>query len=126
MNPNPDSRPTRVHTMLTDALKTSFEQEGYLLLERWVNQDWLGQLQAASDHHVERSRALTVSGQGLDLEPDHTASQPRLRRLVSPVDHDETFRAFALEGPAAELAQFILGGPVRFHHSKLNYKWSGG
>jgi len=112
--------------MLTDTQKRSFEQEGYLLLERWVNPDWLEQLQTASDRHVERSRALTVSGQGLDLEPDHTANQPRLRRLVSPVDHDETFRAFALEGPAAQLAQLILGGPVRFHHSKLNYKWSGG
>ena len=30
--------------------------------------------------------------------------EPRLRRLLNPVDNHETFREFALDGPAAELA----------------------
>jgi len=42
------------------------------------------------------------------------------------VERHEVFRRFAMEGPAADLAQEILGGPVRYHHSKLNYKCSDG
>ncbi len=57
---------------------------------------------------------------------DLTSENPRIRRLNSPVDNHDTFRTFALEGPAAALACSILGGPVRYHHSKLNFKWSGG
>ena len=56
----------------------------------------------------------------LDLEVGHSADTPRLRHLISPVDHDEVFRRFALEGPAAQLAVALLGGPARYHHSKLN------
>ena len=112
--------------MLSQQQADDYQKNGYLALENWVDDTWLSRLSAASDYHVERSKGLTESGKGLDLEPDHTAERPRLRRLTSPVDHDDTFREFALEGPAAALAQAILGGPVRFHHSKLNYKWSDG
>jgi len=112
--------------MLSQQQADDYQKNGYLALENWVDDTWLSRLSAASDYHVERSKGLTESGKGLDLEPDHTAGRPRLRRLTSPVDHDDTFREFALEGPAAALAQAILGGPVRFHHSKLNYKWSDG
>ena len=73
-----------------------------------------------------RDRHMTESDKILDLEPGHSAAAPRIRRLNSPVDHHEVFRQFALEGQAAELACTILGGPVRYHHSKLNYKWSDG
>ena len=112
--------------MFSQQQADDYRNHGYLALERWVDDIWLNRLSSASDYHVERSKELSTSGKGLDLEPDHTAECPRLRRLTSPVDHDDTFREFALEGPAAALAQAILGGPVRFHHSKLNYKWSDG
>ena len=112
--------------MLSQQQADDYRNHGYLALERWVDDTWLNRLSNVSDYHVERSKELSASGKGLDLEPDHTAECPRLRRLTSPVDHDDTFREFALEGPAAALAQAILGGPVRFHHSKLNYKWSDG
>ena len=103
-----------------------YRQDGYLLLPSLVDDRWLAELRAAADRFVEASREVTGSTRLIDVEPDHTPEQPRLRRLVSPLDHDETFRRFTLEGPPVQLAQELLGGPVRFHHSKLNYKWSGG
>ncbi|MDH5291871.1 MAG: phytanoyl-CoA dioxygenase family protein [Acidimicrobiia bacterium] len=111
---------------LTEADRARYEADGYLLLPGFVGQAWLDELCSAAAEFVERSRELTASTKVLDLEPDHTAERPRLRRLVSPLDHHEAFRRFTLEGPPARLAMDLLGGPVRFHHSKLNYKWSDG
>ena len=94
--------------MLSQQQADDYQKNGYLALENWVDDTWLSRLSAASDYHVERSKGLTESGKGLDLEPDHTAERPRLRRLTSPVDHDDTFREFALEGPAAALALSLI------------------
>ncbi len=112
--------------VLTEAELARYEADGYLLLPAFVSREWLDELRAAAAEFVEESRALTASTKRIDIEPDHTAQRPRLRRLVSPLDQHETFRRFTLEGPPAQLAMELLGGPVRFHHSKLNYKWSDG
>lgn len=113
-------------SVITEEQRLAYERDGYLLLAGFVGDGWLARLREAADRFVERSRSMTRSDKVLDLEPGHTAEQPRLRRLISPVDHDEAFRSFALEGPAAQLAAAILGGTARYHHSKLNYKASDG
>jgi len=117
---------TTTAAVLSDELVASYHEDGYLLLDSFVDREWLDRLRAAAARWVDESRSLTRSDKRLDLEEGHSAQQPRLRRLTAPVDHDETFREFALAGPPAEIAAAILGRPARFHHSKLNYKWSDG
>lgn len=103
-----------------------YREEGYLLLPAIVPPDVVADLNATANEFIEQSRKLTSSDRRFDLEPDHTPANPRMRRLVSPVDAHETFRHFILEGLAAQIAMAILGRPVRFHHSKLNFKWADG
>jgi ectoine hydroxylase-related dioxygenase (phytanoyl-CoA dioxygenase family) len=112
--------------VLTDEQRSFYRTSGYLELDSFVGDEWLVALRAASDEFVELSREITESNRVLDVEPSHTAEAPRLRRLISPLDHHDTFYRFTIEGPPAQLAMDLLGGPVRFHHSKLNYKWAGG
>ncbi|MEM7337046.1 MAG: phytanoyl-CoA dioxygenase family protein [Actinomycetota bacterium] len=117
---------TSAAPIVSDEQRASYHRDGYLLLPGFVDQTWLDRLRAASAEFVERSRELTASDRVLDVEPSHRADAPRLRRLVSPPDQHETFREFTFAGPPAQLAQALLGGPVRFHHGKLNYKWADG
>lgn len=124
-DPIESSQPV-VAAQLSQEQHQSYARDGYLALERYIDDRWLAELQAVSAEFIELSRELEHSNKVLDVEPNHTADQPRLRRLISPVDQHETFRRFTLEGPPAQLAMAILGGPVRYHHSKLNYKWSDG
>lgn len=112
--------------VLNEDQVAAYHERGYLLIEGAVSDDWLGRLQAASDEFIDESRSLTASSKKLDLEPDHTADDPRLRRLTSPVEHHPAFAEFTLAGPAADIALDLLGSPARYHHSKLNYKWSAG
>ena len=75
---------------------------------------------------VERSRALTASDAVFDLEPDHTADAPRLRRVTSPVDQHPDYWEYARESLLADVAADLVGPDVKFHHSKLNFKWARG
>lgn len=112
--------------MITPEQLAFYREQGYLLLPSIIPGDVLAELNATANEFVELSRQFSGSNRRFDLEPDHTSENPRMRRLVSPVDAHETFRHFMLEGLAAEIAMAILGGPVRFHHSKLNFKWADG
>jgi ectoine hydroxylase len=112
--------------VLSQAQRESYFETGYLLLERFVPQDWLERLRVLADEFVEMSRALTESDGTLDLEPNHTAALPRLRRLCDPVEHHPVFWEFTSRGPIVDLAADLVGPDVKYHHSKLNFKWGGG
>ena len=112
--------------VLSEEQREFYFREGYVLLESLIPEDWLARLGGVTDSFVERSRGLDKSDAIFDLEPGHTAQAPRLRRLSSPVEHDEVFWQFAAQSVLADVAADLVGSDVKFHHSKLNFKWSGG
>ena len=68
--------------VLTQAQREFYFENGYLLVEAVVDDDWLARLRAATEEMVDRSRALTRSDRIFDLEPGHTADEPRDRKSV--------------------------------------------
>ena len=112
--------------VLTPEQREFYFAHGYLLVEAVVDDDWLGRLRAATEEMVDRSRALTRSDRVFDLEPGHSAEEPRLRRLTSPVDHHPEYWAFASQSVLGDIMADLVGPDVKFHHSKLNFKWAKG
>jgi ectoine hydroxylase len=94
--------------VLTEEQREAYWNNGYLLLERLIPEQWLQRLRAATAEMVERSRALTASDRVFDLEPDHTAAEPRLRRVTSPVDHHSDYWAYARESVLADVAADLV------------------
>jgi ectoine hydroxylase-related dioxygenase (phytanoyl-CoA dioxygenase family) len=117
------SHPAR---LLTQAQRESYFENGYVLAERVIPEALVVRLRAITDEMVERSRALTSSDAIFDLEPGHTAERPRLRRLTSPVEHHPIYWKLASDSVLADLAADLVGPDVKFHHSKLNFKWAAG
>ena len=112
--------------VLSDAQRRFYFEHGYLHLDGFVSDDWLDRLWAVTNRFIEDSRRCTASNDVFDLEPAHTADSPRLRRLNHPVTQDPVLEEFGLRGPVVDLAEDLLGPDVKFHHSKLNFKWSAG
>lgn len=120
--------------LLTQAQRVQYFRDGYLGVSGLVSDEWLSRLRKVTAEYVEISRTLDAGGVGadgkkdkrFDLEPDHNAQTPRIRRLNAPIDIHDEYWAFASEGPFVQIAQDLLGEDVKFHHSKLNFKWSGG
>ena len=112
--------------VLTQDQRAFYFENGYLLLEKFISDEWMDRLWSVTDGFIEESRSYTRSDNKFDLEPTHTAEAPRLRRLTQPVEHHPLYWEFVSQGPVVDLAEDLLGPNVRFHHSKLNFKWSGG
>ena len=102
--------------VLTQEQREFYFDNGYLLVEAVVAPEWLARLRAATEEMVDRSRALTRSDKIFDLEPGHTADEPRLRRLTSPVDHHPGYWAFASESVLPDIMADLVGPDVKFHH----------
>lgn len=114
--------------VLAQEQRESYFARGYLLVEAVVPMGQVMRLRDVTEEMVDRSRALTRSDRVFDLEPGHTAETPRLRRLTSPVEHHPAYWEFA-SGPESVLPDLIadlVGPDVKFHHSKLNFKWAEG
>jgi len=117
------SYPPRV---LTRDQREAYFENGYVLVEDVVPDVWIKRLREVTAEFVERSRSLTESDAVWDLELDHTPENPRLRRLTSPVEQHPAYWEFASESLIADVAADVVGPDVKFHHSKLNFKWAQG
>ena len=111
--------------VLTQKQREFYFENGYLLLESIVTKEWLDILRKTTDQKINKSRTLTESDEIYDLDKGHTESNPRLRRLSSPNDHDENYWKYASEF-LPDIISDLVGPNVKFHHSKLNFKWSKG
>ena len=116
------SHPPRV---LSRYQRELYFENGYLAVERFVDDGWLERLRRIAVEFVDRSRAETGSGTVFDIAPGHCVEAPRLRRLKRPDEQHETFWEFAT-GTVADVAADLVGPDVVFHHSKLNFKWNDG
>ncbi len=111
---------------LSDEQRHFYFENGYLLLERVVPKNWLERLRNVTDEMIEFSRSITVSDAIWDIEKDHSAENPRLRRLTSPNDQSETYWEYASSSLITDIVADLVGPDVKFHHSKLNFKWAHG
>jgi ectoine hydroxylase len=112
--------------VLTQAQRESYFSEGYLYLERAISDEWIARLRAATEELVERSRKVTQSDAIFDLEPKHRPETPRLRRVSNPVEQHPAFWDYCLKSLLPDIVADLVGPDVKFHHSKLNFKWAQG
>jgi ectoine hydroxylase-related dioxygenase (phytanoyl-CoA dioxygenase family) len=112
--------------VLTQAQREHYFREGYVLLEKIIGDEWIRKLRAATEELVERSRKVTKSDTIFDLEPTHRPDAPRLRRVSNPVEHHPVFWEYCTKSPLGDIVADLVGPDVKFHHSKLNYKWAQG
>jgi len=117
------SQPPRV---LSQDERAFFFDQGYVVKERAIGQEWLNRLNASLSKLVDTSREMTKSDGTYDLETGHTADNPRLRRIAFLDDLDPVFWEFCKESPLADLAADLLGPDVRFREALINFKWAGG
>ncbi len=112
--------------ILSPAQRQSYFDNGYLLVERAIDETWLRRLRAATEELVERSRSVAKSDAVFDLEPNHQSEAPRLRRVSNPVEQHPAFWEYCTQSILPDIVVDLVGPDVKFHHSKLNFKWKSG
>ncbi|HTM60924.1 MAG TPA: phytanoyl-CoA dioxygenase family protein, partial [Burkholderiales bacterium] len=112
--------------ILTPQQREHYFREGYLLLEKAISEEWIQKLRRATEELVERGRKVAKSDKVFDLEPDHRPDAPRLRRVSNPVEQHPAFWDYVAKSVLGDIVADLVGPDVKFHHSKLNFKWANG
>jgi len=107
-----------------------YHEQGFLLVENVLTAQEVAALQSDFDEWVEDSRqhqapwGETVDKRPrFDIESDHNATHPSLRRVTSPTEISEAYKRTALDSRVAEIAGQLVGSTgARLHHSKVNSK----
>ncbi len=115
------SPPARLRVLSAEQ-RQAYERDGFSFVPGLVDEVWLKRLREVTAAFVELSRQATPSDRRFDLEPTHTPTEPRIRRLNSPVDQHEVYWEFACESVIVDLLEDLIGPDIKFHHGKLNFK----
>jgi len=114
---------------MSDLSKTQIEQfweEGYLLVEGVIDQKTVTTLNAQLDEWLDESRNHTENygnttddKRRFDLDPKHTADNPRLRRVASPAEVSEVYRQIVVDSCIPDMVAQLIGPAIRLHHCKI-------
>ena len=118
---------------LTHMQQDQFWSDGYLVVEGAVDNDTLARLRAQMDAWAEESRKHTepygeptVDGRPrFDLEENHSAERPALRRINNPVEISDHFYKVMTDAPMVDMVATLIGPDVKYHHCKINSKLPG-
>ena len=117
--------------MLQQAQIDCYHEQGWLGVEDVLSREDVESLRRVTQEFVEKSRNVTVSDNVFDLEPGHSAAEPRLRRLKEPISahplYDQIMRneKHHRHRVAADRAEY----PTEWHqaeHEVARIRQSGG
>ncbi|MEM9359845.1 MAG: phytanoyl-CoA dioxygenase family protein [Pseudomonadota bacterium] len=112
--------------VVSQTQREQYFQDGFLTIPNAIPTEWIERLKKLSEQFLDSSRRFSASDNVFDIGPNHSPETPHVRRLKALVDRHPDFWAFASDSPLTDVASDLLGPDVKFHSSKLNYKWPGG
>lgn len=108
--------------MLTTTQRNRYRDDGAIVVEGLLDDATRATMNRVLADLVERSRAVTTHDAVYDLEPGHSAAQPRVRRIKVPHRQHPVFAEFMRSPRLLAVLRDLLGDSVRLHGSKLNLK----
>jgi phytanoyl-CoA hydroxylase len=108
--------------MLTSSRINAYRQNGFLAVEGVVPMPLIEEARQAVEEFVERSRAVTTHDDVFDLEPEHSAEEPRVRRLKEPCTLHPVFDRISRLDNLLDIVGALIGPEIRYQGSKLNMK----
>lgn len=102
-----------------------YHRDGFIVVRGALPEDLLARLTETTMDYWEKSRHLRESDHYFDIAPDHSFDAPKLRRISRPTELDSVYEAAAFQSVAGDIAADLLGGAVKFYHSKINFKIPG-
>jgi phytanoyl-CoA hydroxylase len=108
--------------MAHDSLSSAYQRDGYVLVPDLLGPQPLAELREIIAKLVAASKAVSTHTAVYDLEPGHTAAEPRVRRIKTPHKVHPAFEAVVRSAPVMEVLTELLGPNLRLKSSKLNMK----
>ena len=108
--------------MTHESLNHAYRRDGFVVVPDLLSPQTLAELRGIIAGLVAASAAVTTHTDVYDLEPGHTAAEPRVRRIKTPHKVHPAFAAVVRSAPVMEVLTALLGPDLRLKSSKLNLK----
>ena len=108
--------------MISDQDVATYREEGWLVVERVFDAAELASARQRIAEVVAAAGKVTEHTDVYDLEPNHRADAPRVRRIKTPHKHFPLFWDLARSPKLVSILQKLLGENLRLHGSKINMK----
>jgi len=100
-----------------------YRRDGVIVVEVLLDDLTRQRMKQVLGELIERARASTTHDDVYDLEPTHSAAEPRVRRIKKPHLVHPVFAEFMRSPGLLDVLSALLGpSGVRLHGSKLNLK----
>ena len=106
---------------LSEEQLEDYRREGYLVIERFLSEETLQQLDQTIREISERAIASGDWSGVLEVEPE-TGGGLVARRIYNPFEQHENFRAVASDARLLDCVEDLIGPNITLQHSKLNMK----
>ncbi len=111
--------------MIKPAHVDQYREDGYTIVPGVLDEFTRQRMKAVLGELVESSRSVTAHTDVYDLEPGHSAADPRVRRIKKPHVVNGVFYEFARSKALTECLRALIGPSARLYGSKLNLKAPG-
>lgn len=122
--PAADTAPTPA-PVVTPEQVAAYHRDGFVVIEDVLDADDILALRRVTDELVEASRTVTAHNAVYDLEPTHSAAEPRVRRIKMPHLVHPVYDRVMRHPRILQALQVLMNPSVRFDISKLNLKSAG-
>jgi phytanoyl-CoA hydroxylase len=108
--------------MISEMDVQAYRRDGVIVVPEVLGSDTLAQMRTIIAELVAASASVSQHDSVYDLEPGHTAAEPRVRRIKTPHKVHALFDEI-VRGPAMlDILKRLIGPGLRLHGSKLNMK----
>ncbi|MCL4187808.1 MAG: phytanoyl-CoA dioxygenase family protein [Rhodobacteraceae bacterium] len=110
---------------LSQAQVDAYRRDGFIVVPDVVSPAEVAELRRVTDALVEGARAVAAHTDVYDLEPGHSAADPRVRRIKEPHRQAPVFDRVMRHPWIVAILQKLIGPALRWDTSKLNMKAPG-
>jgi ectoine hydroxylase-related dioxygenase (phytanoyl-CoA dioxygenase family) len=103
----------------------TYRRDGFVVVEDVLSADEVQALRTVTDQFVENARSRTEHDHIYDLEPSHSADDPRVRRIKTPHAQHEVYAGIMRHPKVLSVLKQLVHPSIRFDTSKLNMKAAG-
>jgi ectoine hydroxylase-related dioxygenase (phytanoyl-CoA dioxygenase family) len=108
--------------MISDKDVQTYQRDGVIVVPEVLAAATLSQVRSVIAELVAGSAKTLEHTDVYDLEPGHTAENPRVRRIKTPHKVHKLFDEIVRSEPVLDILKKLLGPGLRLHGSKLNMK----
>jgi ectoine hydroxylase-related dioxygenase (phytanoyl-CoA dioxygenase family) len=104
----------------------AYDRDGFLVVEDVLSADEIAELRRVTDEMVDKSLTVTAHNDIYDIEPNHSAAAPRIRRIKSPDKAHPAYDRVMRHEKILAILRDLVSPAIRFDSGKLNMKEPGG